>query len=192
MAQLKMIFNAETAPLPQAEIPAGFRLRSLAENELELLNGLRLSAGFVSWTPDNLRQLFERTLPEGILLFEDAATGRLAASATAAASKLAGHSGHGSLDWVMTHPDYRGRHLGSAVCALVMRKLYAAGYRTFVLLTDDHRLPAITVYLRLGWHPWLYQEDMGSRWRAIGEKLNLSFDSLGALAPDSVFPSRQE
>ena len=192
MAQLKMIFNAETTPLPRREIPAGFRLRALAENELELLNGLRLSAGFVSWTPDQLRQLFERALPEGILLFEDTAAGRLAASATAAASKLADHSGHGSLDWVMAHPDYRGRHLGSAVCTLVMQKLYAAGYRTFVLLTDDHRLPAITVYLRLGWHPWLYQEDMGSRWRIVAEKLDRSFDSLGALPPDSVFPARQE
>jgi len=192
MPQLKMIFNAETTPLPRTEIPAGFRLRALAENELELLNGLRLSAGFVSWTPENLRQLFDRALPDGILLIEDAATGRLAASATAAASKLAEHSDHGSLDWVMAHPDCRGRHLGSAVCALVMQKLYAAGYRTFVLLTDDHRLPAITIYLRLGWHPWLYQEDMESRWRAVGEKLNLSFDSLGALPPDSVFPARRE
>ncbi len=52
------------------------------------------------------------------------------------------------------------RGLGRAVCAAVVRRLLSAGYHRIYLKTDDFRLPAITVYLRMGFVPFLYQQDM--------------------------------
>ena len=35
------------------------------------------------------------------------------------------------------------------------------------LSTDDWRLPAIHVYLSLGWQPLIYAPDMEARWEAV-------------------------
>ena len=39
------------------------------------------------------------------------------------------------------------------------------------LSTDDWRLPAIKVYLKLGYEPLLYADDMKGRWKAVCGKL---------------------
>ena len=69
--------------------------------------------------------------------------------------------------------------------------MYEAGYRAFSLLTDDFRLAAVKTYLDLGWKPWLYLDDMEGRWRALAEKFNRDFDSLGCLPPESSFPNKK-
>lgn len=94
--------------------------------------------------------------------------------------------------WVMTHPDFRGKSLGKAASVAVMHRLKKEGYRAFSLLTDDFRAAALKTYLDLGWRPWLYLEDMEGRWRAIAEKLNIDFNSLGCLPPDFKFPAKGE
>jgi mycothiol synthase len=46
-----------------------------------------------------------------------------------------------------------------------------AGFRTIYLSTDDHRLPAMRVYLGLGFVPHLWREDMPARWEAVQSRL---------------------
>ena len=72
-----------------------------------------------------------------------------------------------------------------------MHRLYEAGYRAFSLLTDDFRLAAVKTYLDLGWKPWLYLDDMEGRWRALAEKFNRDFDSLGCLPQQTSFPDKK-
>ena len=62
-----------------------------------------------------------------------------------------------------------------AVRGSVVGRLLRGGYTHIYLNTDDWRLPAITVYLRLGWIPFLYQADMEARWRVVCEQLNWPF-----------------
>ena len=45
------------------------------------------------------------------------------------------------------------------------------GYESIILLTDDWRLPAIGLYLSLGFDPVMEREDMPSRWQAIMAEL---------------------
>jgi mycothiol synthase len=44
------------------------------------------------------------------------------------------------------------------------------------LSTDDFRIPAISIYLKLGWKPLLYREGQIRRWAAIFELLGKEFD----------------
>ena len=97
----------------------------------------------------------------------------------------------GVLGWVMTRPDFRGRHLGRSVSVAAMHRLYEAGYRVFSLLTDDFRLAAVKTYLDLGWNPWLYLPEMEGRWRALAETLKRDYDSLGALPEKCEFPGKK-
>ena len=192
MPQLKMIFDAENTPLPELTVAEGFRLRTVADPELARYNDLRCSVNFAAWDTDRLRAFRSKVLPDSLFLIEEAATGRFAASAAAETTDMPEHPEVGVLGWVMTHPDFRGRHLGRSVSIAAMRRLYDAGYRAFSLLTDDFRMAAVKTYLDLGWRPWLYLADMEARWRALAEKFIRDFDSLGCLPEKFTFPPRQQ
>ena len=190
MPQLKMIFDAETTPLPELTVAPGFSLRTIADSELDPYNELRASVGFSVWEPEQLLKFRSKVLPDSMFLIVDNSTGRFAASATAEKTDMQDHTELGVLGWVMTHPDFQGHHLGRSVSVAAMHRLYDAGYRAFSLLTDDFRLAAVKTYLKLGWKPWLYLEEMEGRWRALAEKFGLDFDSLGCLPEHSTFPPK--
>ena len=80
----------------------------------------------------------------------------------------------GRLDFVVSHPDHRGNGLGRVVCTAVMKHLAGRGYGSTVLFTDDWRLPAIGLYLSLGFVPRMTCDDMPARWKAIFRKLGLA------------------
>ena len=191
MPQLKMIFNAETTPLPELTVAEGFRLRTIANSELDLYNELRTSVGFPAWEPDYLQKFRGKVLPDAMFLIEEISTGRFAASATAETTDMPEFASVGVLGWVMTHPDLRGHHLGRSVSVAAMHRLYDAGYRAFSLLTDDFRLAAVKTYLELGWKPWLYLEEMEGRWRALADTLKRDYNSLGVLPEQCSFPPRK-
>ena len=190
MPQLKMIFNAETTPLPELTVAPGFSLRTIADSELAPYNELRASVGFSVWEPDQLLKFRSKVLPDSIFLIVENSTGRFAASATAETTDMQDHTELGVLGWVMTHPDFQGHHLGGSVSVAAMHRLYDAGYRVFSLLTDDFRLAAVKTYLKLGWKPWLYLEEMEGRWRVLAEKFGLDFGSLGCLPDHCTFPPK--
>ena len=59
-----------------------------------------------------------------------------------------------------------------AVCAAVVDRLLRAGYYNMRLNTDDWRLPAIHIYLKLGFVPFLRLPDMSDRWRAVCQQVD--------------------
>ena len=62
-----------------------------------------------------------------------------------------------------------------AVCAAVVRRLLQADYKNIYLKTDGWRLPALSIYLRQGWIPFLFLPDMEERWRDVCAKLDWPF-----------------
>ena len=68
MPQLKMIFNAETTPLPELTVAPGFSLRTIADSELNPYNELRASVGFPGWEPDQLLKFRSKVLPDSMFL----------------------------------------------------------------------------------------------------------------------------
>ena len=73
--------------------------------------------------------------------------------------------------WVAADPDHRGRKLGTLVSGAATRRLVEAGYRRIYLLTDDFRLPAIRIYLALGYTPLYHAPDMPERWQSVLQQL---------------------
>ena len=63
------------------------------------------------------------------------------------------------------------RRLGRIATELATARLVSEGMGQVYLKTDDFRLPAIRVYLTMGWEPNLYAPDMAGRWEAIRAKL---------------------
>lgn len=184
MSQLRMIYLVnDSVPLPDPMPAAGFRLRNTDKNELAAYSDLRVSAGFNAWQEQDYDDLAVRLVDgrNGHFVMEELATGKLVAAADAEVLNIELIAGMGTLGWVMSSPDHRGKRLGYSVCAAVMQHLAKHGFRTFQLSTDDFRVPAIKTYLNLGWQPWLYEPDMEERWRALAQILDRSFGSLRAL-----------
>lgn len=125
----------------------------------------------VFMTGSKLDDLRTAALPDGFFVIEHKASGYVVASAVAAEYDRVGHAERGSLQWVMTDPAHTGKGLGSVVAAAATRLLTNTGYRRVYLSTDDWRLPAISIYLKLGWKPLIFTNGMAERWNVVLNKL---------------------
>ena len=74
----------------------------------------------------------------------------------------------GMIHWVATHPEHLRRGLGRAVVLAALGWMREFGYRDAALVTQVHRLPAIRLYLALGFRPDLEAtDDMPQRWAGV-------------------------
>jgi mycothiol synthase len=159
----------ESPPAPQ--VPAGYLLRQWRPHEMGQYIELMGKAGFTGWTQERVNNALRSLLPDGFFVIEHTASGRLAATAQAGHRYTELHPYGGELGWVAGDPEHKGKGLGKAVCAAATARLIGAGFREVYLSTDDWRLPAIKVYLKLGYEPLFYRDDMKARWQAVYAKL---------------------
>ena len=162
-----------TAPV----IPIGYSLRHYVEADRASYWRLFTEVYGSSSRLDDLRTA---ALPNGFFVIEHEPSRDVVASTAAAEYERVGHPEPGSLQWVMTHPDHTGKGLGTAVVAAATDRLTKAGYGRIYLSTDDWRLPAISIYLKLGWKPLLFAPDMKTRWLAV-------FGELGKQSVEEEF-----
>ena len=170
--QLQMLLcEAVIDDPPAVRVPDGYLMRQYRpDDEAEYLR-LMHSAGFTGFDGAQVARLLESTLPDGFFVVEHKSTAALVATAFARHRPTELHPFGGELSFVATDPDHRGKGLGTAVSAAVIRRFVEAGYRRIYLLTDDWRLPAIKIYLRLGFEPMQHCEGMAERWDKVLEEL---------------------
>lgn len=81
--------------------------------------------------------------------------------------------GSGYVHWVAVTDAHLRRGLAAVLMQRILQDFIERGHRDAVLETDDHRIPAISAYLRFGFLP-LYDvrgEDHHERWSAIFQAL---------------------
>ncbi len=175
-AQLQMVWPKERLDSPPVpELPAGYELRPYRDRDADQYIALMTKAGFKGWSRGSVKDLQRRVLPDGFFLVAYKRTGKIVATAVAVHSPSELHPYGGELGWVAADPRHKGKGLGMAVSAAATARLVSAGYRNVYLLTDDWRLPALKSYLKLGYEPLLFRDDMAERWRSICRKLNWPF-----------------
>lgn len=91
--------------------------------------------------------------------------------ATATAVEKEDFPGEGWFRMIATRPEARGHGAGRLVCLAALHSLAARGYKTAVLSTDDFRLPAIKLYLSLGFEPLCTHESHPGRWAKVMENI---------------------
>ena len=174
--QLEMIWPQHLLNSPPAvHVPIGYTLRTYQPGDEAGFYKVMDMAGFTGWNDENLRSSFLKVLPDGWFLIVHRASGEIVATAMANHSPLELHPFAGELGWVAGHSGHAGKGLGMAVCASAVRRLLQGGYKNIYLKTDDWRLPALSIYLRLGWIPFLFLPDMEERWRDVCAKLDWPF-----------------
>jgi predicted TIM-barrel fold metal-dependent hydrolase/ribosomal protein S18 acetylase RimI-like enzyme len=170
--QLHMIFpekNFRKAVVPG--LPAGYMLRTYRKGDEESYIKVMQSAGFENW--NGVESVLRTALPEGIFFIVHRKTNRIVATACAQNYPTDLHPQGGVLGWVAVDPEHRGKKLGYIISMKSVEKLIKSGYRHIYLSTDDWRLAAINTYLKMGFEPMHYMDDMKKRWKAVREELSV-------------------
>ncbi len=77
----------------------------------------------------------------------------------------------GRVHYVATVGDHRGKGLARAVVVTVLHSMREQGLSRAVLTTQPYRLPAIRLYMSLGFEPTPRNEEEQAAWQEVGEKL---------------------
>ena len=171
-----VIWAAGVRRMPGASVPKGYVLREYREGDVSTLAEALQAVGFRDCGVDRLLETLEdadRRAGSALVEHRGAIVAVTFASRTSSdyTNPVTGNPGEprreGVLDYVATHPDHQGRGLGRATCTAVSRYLVEQGCETVQLLTDDWRLPAIHLYLSMGFEPVMSRGDMPERWAAI-------------------------
>ncbi len=170
--QLEMIWpETRLAALPEVSLKNDYVLRLLERRDYAAWSRLMAAVGFGEWPVERIEAHRRGVLPGGFFVIEHRATGELVATANANHAPNERHPEGGELSFVAALPGHAGQGLGRAASAAAVRRFIEAGYRRIYLKTDDHRLPAIKVYLQLGFEPLLLDERMAERWAAVKQEL---------------------
>ena len=124
---------------------------------------------------DRLEHTLAHALHEGFFVVVHTGVGQIVASCVAQRGSWDGGHDRGILGWLIVDPSHARLGLGTIVAAKVTNRLVEEGYSEPGLGTEDFRLAAIGIYLKLGWRPHLYMENMGIRWRETYERLGRRF-----------------
>jgi len=88
-------------------------------------------------------------------------------ASTFASSSIYENKEVGRLDFVVTHPMHRKKGLGKSVCISVINHFVEKNYKKVILQTEDWRISAISIYLKLGFRPVYSDNNMKKRWQEI-------------------------
>ncbi len=166
-----MMVRDSLEDLPDIIVRDGYTIRSYREGDAA--DWCRLISSWIggNYAEEEFRQSTAGDAgfdPEGLFFAEK--DGELVGTACAVYRKSA-PADMGYVHMVAVDPEHQGHGLGRAVTVAVLHRLRARGFKRAVLETDDWRVPAICLYLSLGFEPAFKHESHEPRWRAIKEKL---------------------
>ena len=92
--------------------------------------------------------------------------------ATTTAVEHQNYPGEGWYRMVGVRTDARGMGAGRLIGLAALHALRDRGYKSALLSTDDHRIPAINLYLSLGFEPMYTHESHKERWEKVLEAIN--------------------
>ena len=168
--QLRMTADAAALRrLPDVPLPDGFAQRGYRPGDEDGWLALLKAAGFTEWDRPRIDEYLED--PERREGSSVIVEGDTMVAATFATRICRDGAELALLDYVICSPERRRLGLGRAVCTAVARFHVERGCPSVSLYTDDWRLPAIGLYLSLGFEPDMRREDMPGRWAAIRAKL---------------------
>ena len=160
---------------PSVQPPAGYSLRTYRPGDEARFFEVMALAGWPGWDAETLHPWRERLLPAGWFMAVHDGSREIVATAMALRDCSEFGRQGGEVGWVACAPDHRGQGLGTVVSAAATARCLAEGYGDVHLYTEDRRLAALKIYLRLGYQPLLYAPDMADRWRAICAQLGWPF-----------------
>lgn len=157
--------------LPKLQVPEGYRLRTYRRGDETAWCRLVNEHIGGDYSPERMRErLLRRPRFDSEDLFFADCDGETVGTACALRTE-AEKDREGWVHMVAVDDAHRGRSLGRALVAAVLRRLREVDCESAALHTDDHRLAAIALYLSLGFQPRVTDGSHPARWRAVRRRL---------------------
>jgi ribosomal protein S18 acetylase RimI-like enzyme len=171
-ASLQMLLT-DLRALPAIKIPPGYYSAALSPGyEMDYVMVMRQSlvadadmawfhatfSGEPDYNPDNLLLIYDRTAP---------------AAAAAAWQTRLGSQKTGLVYMVGVAQEYQGRGLGRIITLLALRRLEERGFHEVMAVTEDFRIPALSLCLSLGFKPLERHRADAGRWEKVLQQLKL-------------------
>jgi mycothiol synthase len=163
----------ETTPV--ISLPYGYSLRTYQHGDEDRFLEIMHLAGWKDFDEAKLQPWLYRILPEGWIMAIHEGSNQIVATAMATHDHTWQVPFCGEVGWVATDPTHAGKGLGTAVVAAITARFLEMGYRSIHLYTEIFRLPAIKIYLKLGYIPFLDPPEIVEYWQRICAQLNWPF-----------------
>lgn len=162
--------------IPAVVLPEGYRLISAAELDdpaplwAQVIND---AFGDTNWTADRPREEFMNKPqydPSGVFFIlhgEDPVSTAFAWLDTPEEKEL------GRVHWVGTVEGHRGKGLGANVVCAVLHHHRRRNLKRAYLTTQGKRVPAIRLYMRLGFEPWPRSTEEAVEWEAVRKVIGI-------------------
>lgn len=178
MKQLLMYHKMDKISQPSRQLPEGYTLRAYRPGIGDEEAWVEITkSGIIN--PASTVDAFYRSIanrpgvnPEEDTFFVCRPDGTPGASLTA----FVRPDGNGEIHMVTAMADMRGFGVGQIMLIHGMnhlKELMKDSGKVTLLTTDDWRLPAIVGYLREGFHPVIYDENMEERWRKVAWEIKM-------------------
>ncbi|WP_171804974.1 GNAT family N-acetyltransferase [Mahella australiensis] len=137
--------------IDKVSLAEGCVIKQLEVADAEALSNLYNAAfGFDFQTPEwVIKEMLDNPQVKAVYGIEH--DGKLVA--TAAIHIVPEYGETPELHWVATHPDYRGEGLGKAIVLYTLHEMKRMGFKDVLLITQPERIPAIKLYLSIGFTP---------------------------------------
>ncbi len=158
-------------PLPNFALPEGYIIRELKKGEEEAwceCIGNDMGVHEVSLAAFRKRMGDKTVKPGSILVVADK-NGMPVATATAQRKKF----GEPWLHMVAVRESERGKKLGKPIVAAVLQRHLDNGKNGCYLVTQEHRVAAVKLYLELGFYPVMNHPSYRERYEQLAFNYNL-------------------
>ena len=194
--QLRMVWPQRLiSQPPEVETPAGYEIRHYQPGDEQRFYEVMRLAGWPRWDAKRLDYSLSRIIPNGWFMAVEEQSKTVVGTAMCLHNYTGSLPFWGDLGWLACDPAHTGRGLGLALSAAVTSRFIEAGYRKIGLHTEYYRLPAIKIYLKLGFLPMLKGGDAIDLWREVCQKLDWPFTPKAwatASAPNNVLQTTSE
>ena len=159
---------ASLADFPSAPLPSGFSYRYYQPGDDALWVALYDAAeSIVDISLQVFREQFygnEAALQQRMFFILNDA-GHPIATSTAWYDDVDNDETLGRVHWVAVHPDYQGRGLAKPLLSKTLETLQACGQSSAYLMTSTSRIPALTLYMRYGFVPYIRHDEDLQAWQ---------------------------
>ena len=158
--------HPDLSSVPSLSLPEGFALTTHKDGEEAVWEDI-IADAFGSRYPFSFLTSRPEHDPKSVFYIEK--DGKKIATTTAVENPS--YPGEGWFRMVGVRKDARGMGAGRMIALAALNSLRDRGYKTALLSTDDSRLPALSLYLSLGFEPVFAHESHEARWKAVFTEL---------------------
>jgi len=153
----------------------GYVIRTYRPGDEAHFLSLMAKMDFDPWDDEKLRYNMARIIPDGWFFAVERASESIVGTAMCLHNYTGSTPFTGDVGWLVCDPCHRGHRLGYSLTAYVTARFVHAGYARIQLHTEYYRLPAVKIYLTLGYLPVIRSREMYCLWQEVCEQIGWEF-----------------